>query len=57
VTLRAWSERPARQPAFFVAGYAAQWFIPRSQNKLGGTAKYQEHQLIPFVVGVGNAET
>jgi hypothetical protein len=35
----------------------AQRFIPRSQNKDGGTAKYQEHQAIPFVVGAGNAET
>jgi hypothetical protein len=47
----------SRPFSFSLQHYVAQRFIPRSQNKLGGTAKYQEHQLIPFVVGVGNADT
>jgi hypothetical protein len=50
-------KRPARQPAFFVAAFCGEAFIPRSQNKDGGTANYQEHQAIPFVVGAGNANT
>jgi hypothetical protein len=32
-------------------------FIPHSQNKAGGTANHQEHRALPFVVGVGNADT
>jgi hypothetical protein len=36
---------------------AAQRFIPHSENKVGGTANYQEHQAIPFVDRAGNADT
>jgi hypothetical protein len=32
-------------------------FILRSPNKAGGTGNLPEHQAIPFVDGVGNAET
>ncbi|WP_156795712.1 hypothetical protein [Bradyrhizobium icense] len=42
---------------FSLQHYAAQRFISRSQNKDNGTANYQEHQAIPFVVGAGNADT
>jgi hypothetical protein len=50
-------KRPAQQPAFFFGHSAAQRFIPRSPNKAGGTGNMPEHQAIPFVDGVGNAET
>jgi hypothetical protein len=33
----------------------ARRFISRSQNKTSGTANYQEHHVIPFVVWAGNA--
>jgi hypothetical protein len=32
-------------------------FIVHSPNKVCGTADTQEHRAIPFVVGVGNADT
>jgi hypothetical protein len=35
----------------------ARRFILHSQNKVSGTANVPEHRAIPFVVGVGNAET
>src|SRR4051812_13202953 len=32
-------------------------FIAHSRNKVGGTAKQQEHRTNSFVVGAGNADT
>jgi hypothetical protein len=48
--------RPRSRP-FYLRHSAARQFISHSQNKVGGTAKFQEHQANPFVVGVGNADT
>jgi hypothetical protein len=42
---------------FYLRLSPARPFISHSQNKVGGTANVPEHRTIPFVVGVGNAET
>jgi hypothetical protein len=42
---------------FYLRLSLARRFIPHSQNKVGGTNNVPEHHAIPFVVGVGNADT
>ncbi|XSC46956.1 hypothetical protein ACF1BQ_015835 [Bradyrhizobium sp. RDT10] len=42
----------------FVCGIAVRAGSSRvHKTKVSGTANYQEHHAIPFVVGAGNAET
>jgi hypothetical protein len=42
---------------FYLRLSLARRFIPHSQNKVSGTDNVPEHHAIPFVVGVGNADT